>query len=1287
MSYCVTNYPYLVLQQHIFIFNKALFSPNTPIDKCLSEPQLIPLSIPPVPPLHESSPTSIVSILNTFVDRAKWSSSLLTLSHELFEAIESNVIEITIIKQAVDISLTHLRHHSASIVKSLESTAVISNTLNENAEADANWKQALEVSSKIPIHKSLLAGHSNSTHLSDWIDHSEIQTVSTRFENDRSSISSSLQTIYSKVDEMLAKVNTLESNAKIWFGAPTAPILSEAELNSSSIDTSYWKAYNELAEDIAALVQKIQSDCTYVATLSDTSRHINNALRITQLHEREFLSKAQDLIKELWDIHEQWAQSKAFNTLKSISLLRTISQIQVFSSPLRQQINDISSSLKTAEFDRVVISRAIDMPYLYGALLFELVRRDEWLDVMKARVAQTAELMAGWREDEIKRRTKWIRQLGGSLGMLKRIGGGGSSGPGDSSDVPGVEITIINSSESKSYSLARKDIEQYLTLLKSLNLEEEYLELSKLVAKSDKINPFPQPSPAQQQQQQQQIIRRKSLFKEGNASEYSKSLLLSKHLSNPEPDMVLRDSTTLQSNNNNNNNNNLNDNKITGISEDNSTGDKAANLKIQVYEARIRKLEDLLHRNQFRDSWKNKFTSPTAATNSNTLVEASVNTVQVESLDSSEKQTFLEKIKALEEQIETQNSEIAKLKTENSSLSKDISAKSNSLEEAQMMKSDLIANLSTKEAEFNAERRSLVKEIDNLKNKIDDLEGELDREAENTINLEDNLDDYKVREQKLITQAKKAIHKEKKHRKSAERKSLRFQTKYDVLYSRAKNLSQRLYTSTTRSSDLLECLGMQITKEFDEPDGELLSFKIQRVKGLGRKARSALSATGSNPFTSSISDGPLTQDVVKAIDIDPSVFYWLDSKDSDEDSSQESDDTDSDDDVENDDDFRFDFGCNSDSDSDNDQNAENDMTITSSNTKPQIEENSESGSIISNINSIDGSILLLKQNSSDLPKISEGVSALNISETDGKTASSTSQKSTTDGKIPNNDDDSSTFSSVAEINSTQHNTSNENSNTSGATSNASIDTTNTDKDSIEFYSKALREESYEQRKQRKRLQRQNSSIIKNINNNNNNQSISDGNTSEKQKAKDKQQKQQHEKTMIKKKKEISENRLETYRRQASAKFEQRYQRFLNMVYIDYDLFRDSVAKRFGDVEHLARKLQKEARGYRERAHLNDITARNKIAFKGFKQGELALFLPTRDQSRDPNPWAAFNVGAPHYFLNPSPDHRLESREWLVARITKIEERVVDRARDKDRNANPFDLSDGLRWHLLEAVEE
>ncbi|CBF83808.1 autophagy protein ATG11 [Aspergillus nidulans FGSC A4] len=167
---------------------------------------------------------------------------------------------------------------------------------------------------------------------------------------------------------------------------------------------------------------------------------------------------------------------------------------------------------------------------------------------------------------------------------------------------------------------------------------------------------------------------------------------------------------------------------------------------------------------------------------------------------------------------------------------------------------------------------------------------------------------------------------------------------------------------------------------------------------------------------------------------------------------------------------------------------------------------------------------------------------------------------------------------------------------------------------------------------------------------------------------------------------------------------ERFNAFLESLHqFSVDIFGDAVVKRVKDIEVLARKWQKEARGYRDKYHRMQSEAHDKIAYRSFKEGDLALFLPTRNQAI--RSWAAFNVGAPHYFLREQDVHKLQARDWLLARITKIEERVVDLSKsmnggNPDRRSigeasdgasiddeNPFELSDGLRWYLLDATEE
>jgi len=62
-----------------------------------------------------------------------------------------------------------------------------------------------------------------------------------------------------------------------------------------------------------------------------------------------------------------------------------------------------------------------------------------------------------------------------------------------------------------------------------------------------------------------------------------------------------------------------------------------------------------------------------------------------------------------------------------------------------------------------------------------------------------------------------------------------------------------------------------------------------------------------------------------------------------------------------------------------------------------------------------------------------------------------------------------------------------------------------------------------------------------------------------------------------------------------------------------------------------------------------------------------------------------SVSFPHYFLKATGHlaEQLKSREWIVARITSITERVVDH---KDPSTNPYGLGDGVKYYMLEVED-
>lgn len=178
-----------------------------------------------------------------------------------------------------------------------------------------------------------------------------------------------------------------------------------------------------------------------------------------------------------------------------------------------------------------------------------------------------------------------------------------------------------------------------------------------------------------------------------------------------------------------------------------------------------------------------------------------------------------------------------------------------------------------------------------------------------------------------------------------------------------------------------------------------------------------------------------------------------------------------------------------------------------------------------------------------------------------------------------------------------------------------------------------------------------------------------------------------------------------------------YDAFLhNLSRFDLDVFAEAVTKRVKDFEYTAKKYSKEAKestkraeAYKERALRLRSEAHAKIAVRDFKEGDLALFLPTRG-GQVKGAWAAFNIGCPHFFLAEKESMRLGSRDFIVARIQKVEQKAVDLSGQRAaaqlaadgrslgdasdaassmqvENDNPFDLSDGLTWWMVHAAEE
>ncbi|SOV07388.1 related to ATG11 - required for mitophagy [Ustilago sp. UG-2017a] len=139
---------------------------------------------------------------------------------------------------------------------------------------------------------------------------------------------------------------------------------------------------------------------------------------------------------------------------------------------------------------------------------------------------------------------------------------------------------------------------------------------------------------------------------------------------------------------------------------------------------------------------------------------------------------------------------------------------------------------------------------------------------------------------------------------------------------------------------------------------------------------------------------------------------------------------------------------------------------------------------------------------------------------------------------------------------------------------------------------------------------------------------------------------------------------------------------------------EEVKGKLDSLNVLVRKWQKAWKSANEKVTKANAAAREKIAVRNFKPDDLALFLPTRNSNLASKPWAAFNISFPHFFLNAQGPlaEQLRTKEWIVARITKITDRVVpvaDGAKKDDKSAadsddpNPFKLPEDVRYFLLD----
>lgn len=120
-------------------------------------------------------------------------------------------------------------------------------------------------------------------------------------------------------------------------------------------------------------------------------------------------------------------------------------------------------------------------------------------------------------------------------------------------------------------------------------------------------------------------------------------------------------------------------------------------------------------------------------------------------------------------------------------------------------------------------------------------------------------------------------------------------------------------------------------------------------------------------------------------------------------------------------------------------------------------------------------------------------------------------------------------------------------------------------------------------------------------------------------------------------------------------FEAKYLNFVNQVTNLLPSYKASLSKRFREVENLAKRELKENKKFKE-------NERQKISIRDFRIDDLVLFLPTRsnmntneDDARSNNNWAAFNDMGDMKFLLKNDLKIPAGKQWIIGKILNIEE--------------------------------
>ncbi|KAF2761003.1 hypothetical protein EJ05DRAFT_435379 [Pseudovirgaria hyperparasitica] len=1174
----------LLTEKEIFAFDRSLFSDSQPIPS----PALVPdLFEPDEAPSDISNHTDLKSWQNLFKTRKDWAVNLLEANRTMVKDANKFSAELAIVKRGVQLATgnrdSRIKRLEAQFA---EARAWFEDVTKEQEENLRNLERDLSQLKIIPAKREFkrfislgatdrLQDHTdsyvNQGNLTDFVDISAVRNSAALSQNVSTSFKKRVEGISGAVEKISADYSSLIS------------ALSQGQSQSSTDE----QEPSRLFQEIETIVKKVVSDYEHVLGISIIKSTVTQVSKMALLHTRNYLPGIHECTIEMSNHLIRAIEHKNAAVQSGVESMRSIATIDSLIIKVEEDLKslEIPAEGRDALESLAIVSK---LPYVYGSLQLEAIRRHDWSDKMKHDSSVLAEEMAGYQEEEERRRRKWLKTISDFINV-----------EAFQDKAPGFEVNI-RGREQTWPSVTHEAFRSYIDLLMGTKGQE-----STIQALSQAFKEIDRPT-------KQQMKRAKGV-KSGSVHEAS----------------IGKGSLMLRG-----------DDEIRVLRESNSKLEE----ELKGSRSRIRKLEGLVHQQNHtpRLSLGSAFhptPSPDLSTpdaNIGVSLRLQDNLSRRSSMSSRRPSTQRGgEEKALQRRLLQLEGELALEKDTRISLENDIAAKELSaknlqqqLAEANSLKHDIMENMEDQQKDFSNERRSLEGEISRQKFKIEELEDELDRILGSRDNEQHGNETRMQRLMEQLEHARKEAANDARHSQDQVRQLEQDIAKRDEAEAGLKEILCSVYKHL--APDGYPPFELTIIVEHLESVAQRTIDHVRDLESAVQTAKSEAMALRSDNSTREADLAAKTQEHDSAV---RKFEYQLSLKEA-QIKSLESE-------LEGEGrqlhELRSKF---------------EDRETGSEVLRKRVEEEetkvqkitTELTEARSHINSLDVELLSMQKKNNELRKISENDSStlqerslhvkyliqrifarnerlLRLLETLGYAISYPEERmvvqriSKTGNSTVLPDPNASLTSSPP----------------TGATASQHLTYTPTDSTLLKWLESEpppIEGANY-------------ADLLASIN------------------------------------------------------------RF------SLDTFHDAVLKRMKDFEHTARKWQKEARAYRDKAHRAASDAHDKIAFRSFKDGDLALFLPTRDQAN--RPWAAFNVGAPHYFLREHDNHRLRNREWLVARISKIEERVVDLSKTLNsasmrgadglsmderstggasyEDDNPFELSDGLRWNFVEAAEE